>query len=168
MPIRRVMPMIWCRFHEFGGIFRFDVVIVDDPKAPNSFDPGVHDQVGGGFTPFGVGIVDMVVEGELVPRLGHFQKVVKAKLAAHHAGLAGGGGAKIVGQLQLADLVAVGPDQFFHDLKEHPGRVDGERARCCGQDFVPKGAKGDQSPLGGARAHGVDEPDRCVGHAQSP
>jgi len=52
--------------------------------------------------------------------------MVLFELAADDAGLAGGGHAEIMGQLQLAPAIAVGPHQVFHDGQEHSGRVFGQ------------------------------------------
>ncbi len=112
---------------QLGGETRFDEVVVDDPQPANAFDPGIHDEVGGRLAALGVDVVHMVVEGDLVPFLGHFQQVVLLELAADDAGLAGGGHPEVVGQLQLAPGVAIGPHQVFHDLQEHPGGVFGHR-----------------------------------------
>jgi len=88
------------RFQQFRGRFLAHEMVVDDGQTPDALDPGIHDEVGGRLAALGVGIVDMVVEGELVPCLGHFQEMVLGQQAAHHPGLAGHGGPEIMGQLQ--------------------------------------------------------------------
>jgi len=61
---------------QLGGDLRQHVVVVDHREPADALDPGVHDQMGGGFASFRVGVVDMVVEGDLVPLLRHFQEMV--------------------------------------------------------------------------------------------
>ena len=61
---------------EFGGGLRRHIIVVDHRQAADPLDPGVHDQMGRGLAPFRVGVVDMVVEGDLVPLLRHLQEVI--------------------------------------------------------------------------------------------
>ena len=61
---------------KLGGGFRRHIVVVDHRQATDALDPGVHDQMSGGFTPLRIGVMDMVVEGDLVPLFRHLQEMV--------------------------------------------------------------------------------------------
>ena len=116
------------RFQQLGGKARFDVVVVDHAQPSDPFDPGIHYQVGRRLASFGVGIMNMVVKGNLIPLLGHFQQVVMPQLLTHNARFARSRPAKFVRQLQLFAVITVGPHQVLHDLQQHPGRVFGQGA----------------------------------------
>lgn len=53
--------------------FGVNRIIIDDRKKADALDPGIHDKMRGIFASLGVGVVNMVVKGVLVPGLGHFQ-----------------------------------------------------------------------------------------------
>ena len=89
------------RFQQLCGKARFDVVVMDHTQPPDSFDPGIHYQVGRRLASFGVGIMNMVVKGDLIPLLRHFQQVVLSQLLTHNARFARSRPAKFVRQLQL-------------------------------------------------------------------
>ena len=120
----------------------------------------------GVFAALGVGVVDVVVEGELVLRLGHLQQVALGEQPAHHAGLAGRGGAKVVGQLQAAARVAPGAHEVLHDLEQHPGRVFFQARFGRGQHLVAQGAQGGKPALHLARVQGAEQARGGVGDAQ--
>ncbi len=120
---------------------------MDDPQAADALDPGIHDEVSGRFAALGVDVVHMVVEGDLVPFLGHLQQVMLLELAADDAGLARSGHPEIVGQLQLAPRIAVSSNQAFHDLQEHSSRVLGHGAFGGVDHFQTQGPQGVQSLL---------------------
>ena len=110
-------------FKQFLDHLLFDMVVIDHGDFTDALDPGVHQQVGGRFPPLGVGIVDMVVKGILVPLLWHLEQVVLAQFRPHPPRLAGKDHAEIVGQLQLPQLIALAADQLLHDLHQHPGGI---------------------------------------------
>ena len=112
-------------FEQFGREPGLDEVVVDDPQLADALDPRIHDEVGRGFAALGVDVVDMVVEGDLVPFLGHFQEVVTLELPADDPRVAGGCRPEVVRQFELPAGVAVGPDQLLHGLQQHPGGVFG-------------------------------------------
>ncbi len=145
----------------------FEQFVVDDAQPADALDPGVHDEVRGGLAALGVDVVHMIVESDLVPLLGHLQQVVPPELAADDAGLAGGGHAEIVGQLQLAPGVAVGPDQTFHDLQEHPGRILGHGAFGRIDHFQAQGAQGVQAVLHPADFKGAQKLRHRICRAQA-
>jgi hypothetical protein len=103
-------------FQEFCGKLGLNMVVIDDTKPSKSHDPGIHDQMCGGFSSFGVDIVDMVIKGQLIPRLLHFQQMIPPELLTDDTGFAHCRHPKIMGQFQLADGVSLGTDQLLHDL----------------------------------------------------
>ena len=114
-------------------------VFVGHGKRPHALDPGIHDQVGGGFAALGVGIVHMVVKSQLVPAFGHFWQMVAGKHAPHHAGGSLHSAPEIVGQLELFKLVAVGAHHAFHDLHERACRVAPQGRMRAVEHFVVQG-----------------------------
>ena len=70
-----------------------------------------------GFTSLGVGVVNMVVKGNLVPIFRHFKQVVPCQLPTNQARFPGYGHSKIMGQLKSIPKVPLFSDQFFHDLE---------------------------------------------------
>ncbi len=108
---------------QFGRGFRSDKIIIDHPQAPDTLDPGIHNQVSGGFPAFGVGIVHMIIKSKLVPFFGHFQKMIFPQIGTHDAGLAHGHQPEIMGQDQLPVIVSAGPDQILHDFNQNPAGV---------------------------------------------
>ena len=108
---------------ELGCGLRRHEIIVDHRQAADPFDPGIHDQVGGGFASFRVGVVDMVVEGDLVPLFRHLQEMVTPQFLADQARFPRGGHTKIMGQFELPFIIPPHPDQLLHDLEEHPCRI---------------------------------------------
>ena len=160
--------------HDFRGLLEFlcgpgfDIVVVDDPQTADSLDPGVHNQMGGGFAPLGVEVVHVVVEGDLIPVLGHFQKMVFTKLLAHDPGLSGRSQAERVGQFQLPGVIPVRPDHLLHDLKQHSGRVDGHGTGGGVQHFVLEAAKCAQTVVDPAHFQGLENVDHRMGDANAP
>ena len=95
-----------CRcFEELFCHLGLNVIIIDDGQEAHSLDPGVHDQMRRGFSSLGVGVMDMVVKGQLIPFLRHFQKMVFFEFGPDNAGLARRRDAKVMGQEQLGCLV---------------------------------------------------------------
>ncbi len=68
-------------FQKLSGKRGLDVIVVDHAQPANSFDPGIHDQVGGGLAALGVYIVNMVVKCQMVPFFGQFQQDGSASVA---------------------------------------------------------------------------------------
>jgi hypothetical protein len=95
-----------------------NVVVIDDGDIPDALDPCVHDQVRRVFAALGVGVVDVVVHGKLVPLLGHFQQMVCVQELAHEAGVPGRDLPEIVHELELRQLILARPDDLLHDLDE--------------------------------------------------
>ena len=59
------------------------------------------------------------------------------------------------------------PDQFLHDLEEHPGGIATERTVGDVQDLIVKGAQSAQSVGGFADFQGVEQIDHRIGDAES-
>jgi hypothetical protein len=155
------------RFEQFGGHAGFDAVVMHHPQAPDTLDPGVHDQMGRGFATLGVGIVHVVVERDLVPRMRHLQQVIVAQLPAHVARLALCRDAKVVRQFELAPPVAARAHHLLHDLHQHPRRVLGHRPFGRFQHFGPQGAQRVQAIVHAADLKRGEQLDHGVGDAQT-
>ncbi len=147
------------RLDELGNKPGRDVMVVDHPQPAYPLDPCVHDQMGGGFAALGVGIVDMVVKGDLIPLFGHFKKVVSLELVPDQPGLARGRGPEIVGKLQLLEIVAPCPDKLLHDLEQHPCRVLGQGTFCSVEDLVLQPPQGLEPVLLIPPVQGLQEVD---------
>ena len=143
-----------------------DMVVVDHGELADALDPGVHEQVGGRLAALGVGVVDVVVEGELVPRLRHLQQVMPAQFRLDQPRLAGVGHAEVVGQLELAQFVAPAAHQLLHDLHEHPGGVLLEIRGGGAEHLVAQAAQGDDAVLRLAGLERAEQADDGVGDAQ--
>ncbi len=154
------------RFEEFARHLRVHVVVVDHGQEADALDPGVHDQVRRRLASLGVGVVDVVVEGQLVPLLGHFQEMVFLQLGPDHAGFARGGHAEVVGQAQLGLFVVPVADQLLHDLQQNAGGVFLQVEGVREQDFISQGAQGAEAFRGLAALQGPQEARDGVGHAQ--
>ena len=142
-------------------------VVVDDGQGLDALDPGVHDEVRGTFAALGVHVVDMVVEGDLVPGLVHLRQVVALEEPAHDARRALGGGPEVVGQLELALLLAVGAHDALHNLHEHAGRVAPQGRVGAAQDLVVEHLEA-QEAVSGLDAAGLEVAEQVghrIGHA---
>ncbi len=124
--------------------------------------------MGGRFAAFGVGVVDMVVEGELVELLGHLQQVVFGQLDPHQARIAGGDHAEIVGQLQLAQFVVAAAQQILHDLQQDPGGIDLVEGGGGEKDLVAQRTQGLDPVTGFALFQGTEQAGDGIGDAQAP
>ncbi|EKD40303.1 MAG: hypothetical protein ACD_75C00102G0002 [uncultured bacterium] len=136
---------------------------------PDPFDPGIHDQMGRRFPPFGIGIVDMVVEGELVPLFGHFQEMVLGQFRPDQPGIAGRDHAEVMGELELAQFIVPAAQQILHDLQQNPRGI-----------LLIKGGRGEkhlvaQGPQGLDPVEGLalllkrtEQTGNGVGNAQAP
>ena len=138
-----------------GGL-QIHTVVVDNRDGTQAFDPSVHDEVGGRFAALGVHVIDMVVEGELVPGFGHLGQMVARQHAAHHARRAQGGAAEVMGQHELTGLVAVGAYHVLHDLHERTGGIAAQGRMGAGQHLVIQGLQGQQA------VHASRRPPDCA------
>jgi hypothetical protein len=102
--------------------------------------------------------MDMPVERNLVPGLGHLQKVIKPELRSDHPWLSRGSGAEIVSQLQLA-AGRLGPNQFLHDLEQDTACVVPEFTAGAMQHLVPDGSEGHESLIGSADLQNIEQVD---------
>lgn len=134
--------------HNLGGLQQFarggwlNVVVIDDGDIPDALDPCVHDQVRRVFAALGVGVVDVVVHGKLVPLLGHFQQMVCVQELAHEAGVPGRDLPEIVHELELRQLILARPDDLLHDLDEDAARIVPEGRAGAVQHLVAEDAQG--------------------------
>ena len=142
------------------------MVVVDHGELADALDPGVHEQVGGRLAALGVGVVDMVVKGELVPLLGHLQQVMPGQLRLDQPRSAGVDHAEVVGQLELAQFVAPAADQLLHDLHEHPGGVFLKIGGGGAEHLVAQAAQGDDAVVRLAGLERAEQADNGVGDAQ--
>ena len=155
------------RFQQFRGRFLAHEMVVDNGQAPDALDPGVHDEMSGRFAALGVGVVDVVVEGELIPGLGHFQEMVLGQQATHHPGLAGHGGPEIMGQFQLAAGIGPGAHELLHDLEQDPGSVFFQPRFGRHHHLVAQAAQGREPIAGQADFEGTEQVDGGIGNAQA-
>ncbi|MEA2060315.1 MAG: hypothetical protein U9P10_07390 [Thermodesulfobacteriota bacterium] len=117
-------------------------MVVNDSESANPFYPCVHDEMCRGLAALGVGIVDMVVKGDLVPLFGHLKEVVGLEIMPDKSGLTKGGGPEIMGKLQLLKVVSPCPDKLLHNLEKHPGRILWQGTFCGVKDLVPQSPEG--------------------------
>ena len=141
--------------HDLGGVHElprgghFHVVVIDYGKVAYALDPRIHDEVRGAFAALGVGVVDMVVHGELVPLLGHLDEVMLVEEFAHDAGIARSGLAEVVDELELGEFIMPRTDDGLHDLDEDAARIIAEGGLGAVEHFVVQGAQGGQAVFGG-------------------
>ena len=156
--------------HDLGGLQQFarggglHVIVIDDGQVADALDPCVHDQVGGVLAALGVGVVDVVVEGQLVPLLGHLQQMVGLEELAHEARIPGRDLAEIVHELELRLPVPARADDFLHNLDEDAARVVTERRAGAVQHFVAEDAQGHEPIRRAARFEVAEQVDDRVGH----
>jgi hypothetical protein len=120
-------------------------VFIGNSKGTHPLDPCVHDQVGGCFAALGIGVIHMVVKSELIPAFGHFRQMIARKHAAHHARRSLHGATKIVRQLELLKLVAVGAHHALHDLHEGARGVATQGRMGAVEHFIIQGLEGKQA-----------------------
>ena len=155
------------RAQQFAGRFGVHGIVIDDRDEAQPLDPGVHDQVRGALAALGVGIVDMVVEGLLVPVLGHLQQMIAAQQRADDVGRAAHRLIEIMGQRQLDMDMRRGADQVFHDLDQDAGRVLLQAGKGGIEDFVMQTAQGLQALLRAARLQALQQDDDGAGDAHA-
>ena len=110
----------------------------------------------------------VIVEGQLIPGFRHLQQVVASQHLSDDAGFAAGHPPEIMGQLELFDLVAVGPYQILHDGQEHPCGVLGQAAGRGVQHFVTQRAQGVEAIFQVSSLQRLEEVDDGVGDAKPP
>jgi hypothetical protein len=153
-------------FHEFVGRLRWDEVVVDHRQAADAFDPGIHDQVGGGLASLRVRVMHMVVESDLIPGLRHLQQMIALQFTADETGPSRYGHAEVVRQFELPLRVPLHPNQFLHDLEEDPCGIPAEEAVGDVHHLVMQGPQGAQ-PVGClADLQRVEEVRHCIGDAE--
>jgi hypothetical protein len=123
--------------------------------------------MGGRFSARGIGIVNMVVKSNLVPFFRHFQEVVVFEQPSDHPGFAKGRHTEAMGQFKLEGVVAPGPDQFFHDLKEDPGSILGHGPGGGIQDFIFKALEGLEPVFNDPPFHGLQKGSDGIGRAKA-
>jgi hypothetical protein len=72
-----------------------------------------------------------------------------------------------MGQFKLKGVIAPGPDQFFHDLKENPGRILGHGTGGGIQDFIFKSLEGLKPVFNHPPFHGLQEGSDGIGRSQA-
>jgi len=103
---------------------------------PDAFYPGIHDKMGGGFSARCIGIMNMVVKRDLIPQLGHFQKMVLPEQSPDYPGLAKSRHPKRMRQLKLQSVIVLCPNQFLHDLEKNPGSIFRHGTVCGIENFI--------------------------------
>ena len=98
----------------------------------------------GAFAALGVGIVDVVVEGLLVPGFGHFQQMIAAEQLAYDARCAAHGLMKFVGQRELQMGMRAGAHKILHELDEHARGIFLQGGMHGIEHFVVQTAQGVQ------------------------
>ena len=132
---------------DLGGGLQIHAVVIDHRDGAQALDPGVHDEVGGRFASLGVHVIDMVIEGQLVPGLGHLGQMVARQHAAHHTRRAQGGAAEVVG------------------LHERTGGIAAQGRMGAGQHLVVQGLQGQQTVTRTADLQIAQQVDDGIGHA---
>ena len=127
--------------HEFARGGQLHVIVIDDSEVAYALDPGVHDEVRGALAALGVGVVDMVVHGELVPFFRHLDEVMLVEELAHDAGVARGRLAEVVDELELLELIVPRADDGLHDLDEDSSRIVAERGLGAVEHFLMQGTQ---------------------------
>ena len=116
------------------------------------------------FAALGVGVVDVVVHGKLVPLLGHFQQIVCVQELAHEAGVPGRDLPEIVHELELRQLILARPDDLLHDLDEDAARIVPEGRAGAVQHLVAEDAQGHEPVRSAAGFEVAEQVDDRVGH----
>jgi len=112
--------------------------------------------------------MDMMVESQLIPLLGHLQEMVTTELSSDDARITGGCDSEVVGKPQLAHLIAVGTHQLLHDRQKNPGRVPREVPGSRVQHLVSQRAQSAESVIHFAGFQGLDQVDYGVSNPESP
>jgi len=160
--------------HDLSGLQEFrrgllrDIMIIDNRQFADPLDPGIHDEVGRGFSPLGVHVVHMVVGGDLVPLFRHLEEMVPAQLLPDDAGSARSREPEVVGQFKTASQITLPADEHLHDLNEDARGIHPERSLRTGKDFVSQRPQGAQSVLCLPDIEGIQEMGNGVGYAQFP
>ncbi len=154
-------------FQKLGRGLPGDVVVVDHGEALDALDPGVEHKVRGGFAALGVGVVHMVVEGDLALVFRHFQQVVARQVSADDARLSGTGLAEVAGEHELGGRVPVGADHVLHELHQHAARVGAQAVLGRAQHLGVQAAKGGQAVLGLARFQRSQQVHHGISDAQT-
>ena len=97
----------------------------------------------------GVGVVDVMVHGELIPFLGHFNEMKFVEEFAHDAGIARSRLAEIVDELDLFKLVVPRADNGFHDLDEHAAGIKTESRLRAVEHFAVQSSQSGQAIFSG-------------------
>jgi len=96
----------------------------------------------GALAPLGVGIVDVVIHGELVPFFRHLYEVMLIEELPHDARIARSRLAEIMDELELSELIVSRTDDSLHDLYEHAARVVPECSLGAVKHFVVQCSEG--------------------------
>jgi len=72
-----------------------------------------------------------------------------------------------VGQFQLLQFIALGADQFLHDLHQHPGGILVVKRGGGAEHLVAKAAQGNDPIVGLAGLKGTEQTGNGVGDPQS-
>ena len=155
------------RAQQFAGGFGVHGIVVDHRDEAQALEPGIHDQMRGALAALGVGIMDVVVEGLLVPGFGHLQQMIAAQQRADDVGRAAHRLVEIVGQRQLDMDVRRGADQVFHDLDQDAGRILLQAGKGGVEDLVMQTAQGLQALLRTAGLQALQQDDDGAGDAHA-
>ena len=155
------------RAQQFAGRFGVHGIVVDDRDEAQALEPGIHDQMRGALAALGVGIMDGMVEGLLVPGFGHLQQVVAAQQRADDMGRAAHRLIEIVGQRQQDMDVRRGADQILHNLDQDAGRILLQAGQGGVEDLVMQAAQGLQAFLRAAGLQALQQDDDGAGDAHA-
>ena len=106
-------------FIKFVDHLRIHKVVVNHRQTSNPFHTSVHHQISRVLATHGIGVVDMVVHGFLVPFFRHLQQEEFRKKSAHDAGITGRNLLEIVNQTELLFFIAACADNLLHELNQH-------------------------------------------------
>ena len=112
----------------------------------------------------GIGIVDMVIQGKLVPFLRHFQQMVCIQELAHEAGVPGRDFPEIMHELKLRQFILPRPDDLLHDLDEDAARIVPEGRTGAVQHFVAEDAQGHEPIRSAPGLKVAEQVDDRMGH----
>ena len=119
------------------------------------------------FAPLGIRIVNVMVEGELVPFFGHLKQMIPAQKGADCPWLADYRHAEIMSQFQLPEFVVAGAHHFFHNLEEDPRGILPHMRFPPVHNLVTQAAQGAYAFVGFSGFQGLQQPYCRIGHSQS-
>ena len=155
------------RPHELARCGQLHIVVVDHSEVAYAFDPCIHDEMRGALAALGIGIVDVVVHGELVPLFGHLDEVMLVEELAHYAGVARSRLAEVVDELELCELIVPRADDGLHDLDKDAARIVAEGGLRTVEHFFVQGTQGREAVFRRAYlVQAAQKVDDSLGHAE--